>query len=348
MWLKSIKLYQFRNFLERDFSFSPLLTIIIGENARGKTNLLEAIYCLSEGTGFREEKEEELLMIDKKKGHIEGVLVEKDEEFIFQINFSKEDILVKKRYFINRNEKKLFFFKKESIKTVLFSPEQLEIITGSPEKRRQYFNQIISYYDPIYKKKLNNYQRALKRRNRILETVNDQNKLKEELVFWNEYMEEQAEYIFKKRQAYVNFLNLFPQLDSYQFYIDYQPDIFNQTRLKEVFFNEQHYKKTLIGPQKDDFQILINNHQEKKNIHLFGSRSQQRLAIFWLKMNEIRFYEQERKKRPLILLDDIFSELDYKNKKLVLGLVENYQTVLTTSEPEIINLTNLKEKVIKI
>ena len=103
----------------------------------------------------------------------------------------------------------------------------------------------------------------------------------------------------------------------------------------------------MIGPQKDDFQINQKN-ESAKNLHHFGSRSEQRLAIFWLKFNEIKYLEEKFKNRPLLLLDDVFSELDVKNKKLIIDLVKKYQTVVTTTEIELLELADVPKSIIKL
>ena len=348
MWLKKISLVNFRNFKEKSFVFNPFLTIIIGENAKGKTNLLEAIYCLTTGKGFREHKENELIFFGEKKAKIEGIFEEKDQKFTYEIIMEKIDDEIKKIYLIDRSKKNLFQFKKEIAKVVLFSPDQLEIITGSPEKRREYFDRFLSENDREYKKKLNNYQQALRKRNKLLEKYEKMNNdFSEELSFWNSYLTEQSVYLFEQRQRYCQFLNKHFSLDGKHFFIDYQPSLINTDKFKEVFEEEIKYRRTLVGPQKDNFFIFLKNDKEK-NIHLFGSRSEQRLALFWLKINEINFYEENFKIRPILLLDDIFSELDFNNRSLILRLIKNYQSILTTTEIEVIKIEEGVRSVIKI
>lgn len=348
MWLKKINLFNFRNFKEKTFIFNPFLTIIIGENAKGKTNLLEAVYCLITGKGFREHKESELIFFGEKKAKIEGVFEEKDQKFICEIIMEKIDEEIKKIYFIDRSKKNLFQFKKEIAKVVLFSPDQLEIITGSPEKRREYFDRFLSENDREYKKKLNNYQQALRKRNKLLEKYEKtNNNFLEELSFWNSYLIEQSNYLFEQRYNYCRFLNKHFSLEGKHFFIDYHPSLINKEKFKEIFNEELKYRRTLIGPQKDNFFIFLKNTNEK-NIHLFGSRSEQRLALFWLKMNEINYYEEKLKIRPILLLDDIFSELDFNNRSLILKLIKKYQTILTTTEIDVIKIEEGVRSVIKI
>ena len=348
MWLKKITLFNFRNVKEKTFIFNPFLTIVIGENAKGKTNLLEAVYCLITGKGFREHKENELIFFGEKKAKIEAVFEEKDQKFVYEIIMEKSGEEIRKTYLIDHSKKSLNQFKKTITKAVLFFPDQLSIITGSPEERRGYFDRFLSENDTQYKSKLNNYQNALKKRNKLLEkheTTN--NHFLDELSFWNNYLIEQSDYIFQKRRHYCQFLNKHFSLNGKDFFIDYQPNLINEEKFKAVFNEELRYRRTLIGPQKDNFFIFLKNEKEK-NVHLFGSRSEQRLALFWLKINEINFYEENFKIRPILLLDDIFSELDFNNRLLILKLIKKYQTILTTTAIEIIRIEEGTRSVIKI
>ncbi len=344
MLLKQIGLHNFRNFEEKSFVVNPFLTIIIGENARGKTNLLEGVYVILHGEGFRESKEEELIRLNKNSTSIEGIFGEESGQFIYRITLNKGEGGVGKHFFIDKTKKKQNQYLQGQIKAVLFSPEQIEIIIGSPATRRNYFDRLISYYDYEYKKKLDNYENALKRRNKILEKHRDENQLEEELSFWNTYLLEQAEYIAKGRSEYVKYLNQNQKLDAKEFSIQYVKNEFSQERLINFFEEEKKWRRTLIGPQKDDFQI----YEEEKNVHHYGSRSEQRMAVFWLKMNEIRYHEQTKGKKPILLLDDVFSELDIHNKKIILDLIKKYQTLVTTTEREVIALAEVPNTIIRL
>jgi len=340
MILKNISLVNFRNFKDDSFDFSPLLTVIIGDNSKGKTNLLESIYFIITGSGFREEKEEELISFEKEEMSAISVFTETSAKNIYQIKIIKKNNLVNKIFFINKTIKKHIFYQRDLPGVVLFTPEQINVITGPPSEKRSYFNKQISLHDFEYKKHLNNYENAVKKRNKILEKHTNIESLVEELSFWNDYLEKEASYITKKRQSYVDFLNDHQTLDSKKFSIIYEKNEFNASRLKQVFDKEKTIRKTMIGPQKDDFKILINNGDIEKDIDRFGSRSEERMAIFWLKINELKYYEI-MKKKPILLLDDIFSELDEKNQEIIISLIDKYQTVLTTTEKRVEKLIKL-------
>ena len=347
MLLKQIILSNFRNFADEKFVFNPFLTIIIGENARGKTNLLESIYLISHGEGFRESREDELIKFEQKSSEVQAVFASGDENFLFHMMIKRTDVGVNKIFSLNKARKKYFQYQKETAKTVLFSPEQIEIMLGPPEKRRRYFDNLLSSFDIVYKKRLTNYENALRKRNKILGSYHNEKDLYEELIFWNTYLAEQASYLGHKRQRYVDFLNIHKKIDNKEFSIEYRKNEFNQKRLEENFELEKRYRKTVIGPQKDDFQISQKN-ESLKNLHHYGSRSEQRLAVIWLKFNEIKYFEEMFESKPLLLLDDIFSELDVKNKKLVIDLVKKYQTIVTTTEIELLELADVPKSIIKL
>ncbi|OGK47847.1 hypothetical protein A2963_03270 [Candidatus Roizmanbacteria bacterium RIFCSPLOWO2_01_FULL_40_13] len=347
MLLKKIHLKNFRNFGEEKFNFNPFLTIIIGENARGKTNLLEAVYLTSQSVGFRESREEELIKFAENIANIQAEYISTDSNFEFRVDFNKSDSTVRKVFSINGVKKRQYQYQEEVTKVVLFSPEQIEIMTGSPDKRRKYFNTLLSSTNYLYKKHLNNYEQALRKRNKILERFKYEQGFEDELIYWDDYLEKQAIYLVEKRQSYLDFLNKNNKIDSKSFSISYLKNVFNKKKLEEYFDLERRIKKTMIGPQKDDFQISEVDNSEK-NLHRFGSRSEQRLAVFWLKFNEIKYLEQIYGYRPLLLLDDIFSELDLRNKKLVIDLVKKYQTIVTTTEIKLLELADVPKSIIKL
>jgi len=353
MILKRVQLHNFRNISKQVFDLSPHLTIIVGENARGKTNMLESIHCIINGVGFRESKEEELILFDKVEAQLDGLFDKNEISYHFRILLRKDPLgKVLKNFFVQKVKKGSYSYKQEQTKCVLFAPEQIEIITASPDVRRDYFNTLISTFDLDYKKHLTNYEQALRKRNKLLEHSFNSSNLTEELSFWDIYLQKEAEYITNKRKEYSQFLSLHPHLDGKDFSIEYCANEFTFERLKEKKELELRVRKTLIGPQKDDWIIsLKNKNTNSKNIQKYGSRSEQRLGIFWLKINEIHYIEEKLEVHPLLLLDDVFSEFDHENKERIVRLIETYQTVMTTTEEGLVKEIEKRNKgsiVIKI
>ncbi len=348
MLLSKIHLTNFRNFSKANFTFSPFLTLIIGENAKGKTSLLEAIYTTVFGRGYRESREMELINWDQDTALVESIFTNRDDKTTFQIRLVKEENeRVKKQFYVNKTLKASFQYKNYQTKVVLFAPEHISILDGSPSTRRNYFDSVICEFDAEYRKRLRNYENAIRQRNKVLEFFRSDAQLAEELTFWNNYLLEHASYITKIRQKYINYLNDNTHVEGKEFAIEYLKDEFTQERLHEVYPLEKRIRKTAIGPQKDEFIISLKN-DRKKNVHLYGSRSEQRLAVFWLKLIEIKYFESILKIRPILLLDDIFSELDEHNKELVMKMIKEYQTIVTTTEEHLKDLAHIPEVIIKL
>lgn len=347
MFLKKLTVRNFRSFDQREFVLNPELTVVAGHNSRGKTNMLEAVYFILNGHGFREDREEELIKFEAKETSVSAVFDNDRGHDAYEIDIRYKNNLVQKTYFVNKTSKRKDGYSRDLIKAVLFTPDQINIIKGSPSLRREYFNKLLSVHDINYKKKLVNYEMALRRRNKVLEKHTGAQALKEELKFWNEYLIRESKYLVEKRTEYVAYLNQYRKIDSKEFSIAYLKNEFTEKRLLEVFEKERVIRKTMIGPQKDDFEITMFNGDISKNVHHYASRSEERLAVFWLKLNEVKFFEMIGNK-PILLLDDIFSELDLANKKIVLNLVEKYQTVATTTEEDLSREIKTKKTIIKL
>ncbi len=349
MKLKTISCINFRNFSKKDFDLNSPLTFIVGENARGKTNLLESVYFITMGEGFRDTKEEELINLDAFEAMVRADFENGKLTTHFQV-YIKESAAgtVDKIYTVNKTKKRSHQYLELSTRSVLFSPDQILIMIGPPDYRRTYIDKVVTSYDPEYKKRLHNYENALRRRNKILEHHVNVSALKEELSFWDVYLAEQASYITQAREDYIKFLNAHPIVEDREFEIEYMKNELTVARLEESFEKERLYRRTTIGPQKDDYVISQKEKERKKNLHHFGSRSEQRLAVYWLKLNEARVYEERHKVRPILLLDDIFSELDEHNKRLTLATIHDYQTIMTTTESKMAEVVKKENKIIEL
>lgn len=344
MQLDSIEIKNFRNFLKQNFKFNSKLTIIYGKNSIGKTNLLESIYFALKGYGFREKKEEELINENHIETDIKIFLTSVSDNKELRILLQKNGESIIKNYLVNRIKKISREYSKNSYPVVIFSPNLIFVIDGDTSERRDFIDKIISSFDIVYKKRLANYETGLRKRNKILEIENNIEKLNLQLKFWDKFLIENADYITKKRYEFVDFLNSNPKIDTKHLNIKYEPKIISETTLKETFQKQLYVKRTLVGPQRDTYEIFINN----KNVHKYGSRSEQRLGLFWIILNEIKLYENTLKIKPIILLDDIFSELDIDNKKIILNLIKDHQTIMTTTEKEIIKEVNHEHEIISL
>jgi len=346
MILKSISFYHFRNFDKKQFKISPYLTAIFGNNAKGKTNLLEGIYFILKGEGFRESREEQLIIFDQSNGFVEAKLEERktNNKNNLRIDLTKNDLGLNKTYFLEKTKKGRHSYLKNLIPVVLFSPEQIEVIDRTMSIRREYFDKFLSGIDSEYKKRLTNYSQALRKRNKILELGFNNQNIEQELDFWNKYLIDQGLYLISKRTEYIRYLNSNKIIDSKEFLIEYKESYLSLDRFNKYFNKELLVRKTLIGPHRDEYHIfIVNKSSPKKNIHVYGSRSEHRLGLFWLKINELKYLERFFKKKPILLLDDIFSELDHSNQKLIFNLIGDYQTVVTSTEKKLVKLIDLSD-----
>lgn len=337
MVLSKIALHNFRNIHHAAYELHPHMTVIRAANAMGKTNILEAIHVLCLGHGFREDHEVELVRMGQSQASVEGNVHEKKGEAQERrgvMLMADSTSRVKKTYLIEKAKKAARTYTQTGVRAVLFAPEQIEILTGSPERRRHYLNVILSSYDPEYKKRLTNYEQALRRRNKLFATIEDEWQLEEELQFWNTYLIEQASYVTLQRKLYIEHLNGTGELESKQFICEYIPNEFSAAHLAKTGSKEIAARRTLIGPQKDDFQLKLYDSRIEsfKLIDIYGSRSEQRLGIVWLKRGEIIYALERSSRPPLVLLDDVFSEFDDENRELVMCVISPYQTIATTTE----------------
>ncbi|MEK7177436.1 MAG: DNA replication and repair protein RecF [Patescibacteria group bacterium] len=346
MFLTNISFHNFRNFIDKQFKINPNLTAIFGDNAQGKTNLLEGIYFILKCEGFRESKEEQLIIFNEKNGYVDAKIEDKKNKDIsnLRIDLTINDLSLTKTYFLEKTKKGRYSYLKNLIPVVLFSPEQIEIIDRTMSIRREYFDKFLSGINSEYKKRLTNYNQALRKRNKILESGFNSQNLDAELDYWNKLLIDNGSYLIFKRKEYTAYLNSNKTIDSKEFSIEYKESPLSLDRFNESLPKELLIKRTLIGPHRDEYNIfMIDKSSVKKNIHMYGSRSEQRLSLFWLKINELKYLEDFFKKKPILLLDDIFSELDHNNQKLIFNLIGNYQTVVTSTEKKLTKLINLSD-----
>jgi len=350
MFLQSVYLQGFRSFADKNsFQLHPKFTLIIGPNSVGKTNLLEALYCLSYGQGFREKKTDELINQKHKDAVLEAILQNQSHSDKLLLRLHRLDGVVTKTGFVNQMRRSLRDFLKRSLNAVLFQPDDLLIISHTPDLRRGYFDKVLGSVDFGYLQARRNYSRGLYKRNKLLE--NSQNLVENELInligFWDDYLAKQAKLLQDKRQAVVADFNQHMSLNGLDFKIEYQPNRFLPAQEKTQFQQELRVRRTLSGPQLDEFVFYKLNHQPKV-LSQYGSRSEQRLCVLWLKINELRFIEQQTGQKPILLMDDIFSELDLENSRRILQVAKEYQTVVTTAHQDILPLLKRHTKELSI
>lgn len=345
MKINSVTLNGFRSHIKRKFSFSPGITVVVGDNAKGKTNLLEAVFVLSTGKSFRADHDRDMINFEKEMVRIEAVVnrervdgeKEKTEENI-ELNLIITCGMVMniptplKKYEINGVGKSGINFV-GILKTVLFWPEDLELVTDSPGRRRKYLDFILTQVDREYRRNLLSYEKAVRQRNRVLEAIRDEGAHPTQLIFWDQLIIKAGQYLSHKREEFINFINQTKSQKYHgeipEFQLEYDKSEISQARLLQYKEEEVASGNTLVGPHRDDFQFLK---EERKNLSQFGSRGEQRLGILWLKIGELSYIETVSSQKPVLLLDDIFSELDHEHRKLIFDMIGTHQTIMTTTD----------------
>ena len=345
MILTNLKLKNFRNYNDLDLTFNKKINIFIGNNAQGKTNILESIYVLSLTKSHRTNKDLYLIKQNSLFTKIIGTINDND-------IINKYEVLINengKRVSINDKPLKKVSEYLSKINAIMFCPDDLEIIKGSPQERRSFFNISISGFNNNYVRYLNEYNKILKTRNEYLKNYEIVNKdyldvLTNKLIDLNIY-------IYNERKKYVETINKYLKdiykditgkeniILKYDSFMDNDDRNELEDKFNMVYNNELFQKVTLLGVHKDDFSIFIDD----VKINNYGSQGQHRIAILCLKLAEIKIYEEEYNKKPILLLDDIFSELDSTKKTNIIKFIKNDLQVFITST----DLNNIDKKIIK-
>jgi len=333
MLLTTLTLSQFRNYSKSTFDLHTT-TIIIGDNAIGKTNILEAIALLSCGKSFRAEQDHDAIQFGQDFAKVSAVVGKPGNETYLDAIFAKSARGFSKKFLVNKVPKRQADFV-GNLPTTIFTPQDIEMITASPSSRRRYIDAILYQSSKTYRLAHTVYEKALKARNRLLRDIRDEKKSyrKEEFTYWNDLLLEHAEVITTQRQELIEYLNT-AHKELFQIFITYDHSKMTVERLEKYHSAELAAGITLIGPQRDDFLLLLE--KTKHPISEFCSRGEQRLTVIQLKMLEIQYLEKSLSERPILLLDDIFSELDQKNIERIINLIPYQQTIITTTHEEFI------------
>lgn len=333
MILKALKLTNFRSHKSKVFDFSPT-TIIIGPNTTGKTNILEAINFLSRGKSFRAELDRDIIREGAEFARIEAQAEEGSERTNLTAILSNQKGYLSKKFLVNNVARRQADFV-SNFTSALFTPHDIELITESPSTRRRYIDSVLYQTDKKYRISLSNYEKALKRRNRMLYDIRERKKdyKRADFEYFEKILIENGQFLTLKRKEFVDFVND-AKKDIFDFIIYYDKSEISLERLFKYHFEEQAAGVTLVGPQRDDFIFYFPKSQKK--ISEFGSRGEERLTIFQLKVLETSYLLQETNHTPVLLLDDIFSELDDENIHKIFDLLPNQQTILTTTHKEFV------------
>ena len=338
----------YRNYDELILDFNDNLNIIIGDNAQGKTNLLESIYVLAVTKSFLSINDKNLIMFDSRYSLVKGSLNNNTSFDELEVLISEAGKIVK----INKKEIKKLSDYISKLNVIIFSSDSIRIFKDSPMSRRKYFNIQISQINKIYLSNLSNYNLLLRQRNEFLKIIdihkkNDMDYLD---VLDEKYINLSLN-IYDYRKKYIDLVNkyidnIFYSITGikelklvYSSNIDgFDKDLFKD-KLRSNLNREIQYKSTFLGPNRDDYFFELGG----KNLSLYGSQGQIRSAVFALKLAEVKLFTDVLSDTPILLLDDIFSEIDItKRNNIVKYLSNEVQTIVTTTDIE-----NIEEKIRK-
>jgi DNA replication and repair protein RecF len=349
MFLKSIKLTNFRNYSALDFSFETPITVLVGDNAQGKSNFLEAVYFLATAKSTRAERDEELIKSGEEVLRVEGEVenaelkMQKPELTNLEIAMQLQEGRLTKRVKVNGIARRVVDYS-QNLAAIYFAPEDINLVRGSPSLRRDHIDSVLSQVDKEYKRTLGKYEDVLIRKNRVLKVVRDEDVPIDQLFFWLDQQINLGEIITRKRRDFFEFLNTAEKKFG-EFEYQYIESPVTKERLNEYQSREIDSASSLIGPHRDDFRFQLGERvkampagrqgegeSEGRDLAKYGSRGEQRTAVLDLKITEMDFMEDALGDRPILLLDDIFSELDHDHAEHVIKLAALQQTIITAVE----------------
>ncbi len=336
MRLLYLKLQNFRNYQAIDFPFKKQVTVLTGENAQGKTNFLESIYLLATTKSIKADKDEELIKQGENFLRVEGQ-IENSEEINLEVAMLIQNEKLTKKTKVNGIPRRSIDYC-VNLAVVFFTPENINIVSGSPSLRRYHIDQTLSQTDREYKKTLTSYENIVVRKNRILKAIQEGMARKDQLTYWIDQQIVLGNLLTQKRQFYFDQINASEKKFGPFKYL-YKPSEITLERWKEYESKEIASANSLIGPHRDDFGFFYQD----RDLSKYGSRGEQRTAVLDLKFSEVEFIESRLSQRPVLLLDDIFSELDTAHRQHVIDLAFQQQTIIASVDWDEVLADALKE-----
>lgn len=332
MILKSVALSHFRNYSDLYLEFDQGTNILYGDNAQGKTNVLESVYVSGTTRSHKGSKDKELIQFGQEEAHIRTMVEKKGKLYQIDMHLKKNR---SKGIAINkipiRKASELFGI----LNIVFFSPEDLNIIKNGPSERRRFLDFELCQLDKIYLFHLTNYNKILSQRNKLLKDVNFKPELKDTLSVWDAQLVSYGTKIIAARKEFITQLNeiIFGMHKKIsggkeELLVSYEPDVEEGQLEVELLRNQEKDLKfgmTSVGPHRDDMCFLIHG----IDIRRFGSQGQQRSCALSLKLSEIELVKSSIQDTPVLILDDVLSELDSSRQNFLLNSIHDIQTIIT-------------------
>lgn len=343
MKLLSLSVRNYRNLCDATFDISGDSIGLVGENGQGKTNLLESIYLFSSGDAWRGDEDADVIRFGESFARIDGTFFDEDTmELSLFLEKQEHTNRLKKQYLVNGISRKKETLTSQ-VAVVLFHPEDIQIVNGSPSSRRALLDACISEAFPYYRRVVSQYGKVITSRNRLLDAIREGVAKENQLEYWTDSMVRLGSEIYLYRYRFFSFIS--KKLEDYG--VAYNPHIVCDcdssdgeflSTMEKVYAQRAHTNiekeiKSAIsqyGPHKDDYNFLIG----ERDIGRFGSRGEQRAVLFAFKKAHVSYIEEVRKMKPILLLDDIFSEFDSKHRDTLAVLCAGYQTFVTGTEEQ--------------
>jgi DNA replication and repair protein RecF len=332
LYVKSLDLLNFRNYEKLSLTLDPGINIFYGANAQGKTNILEAVYLAGTSKSHRGTRDRDMIRMGESEAHIRMHVDKNDSDYRIDMHLRKNK---SKGIAIGgvpiRRAGELFGI----VNIVFFSPEDLNIIKNGPSERRRLVDRILCEIDRIYMSDLTQYGKCLNQRNRLLHDLYFNPSLESELPVWDEQLVNYGCRIIAKREEFVRMLEkiaseIHTELtgEKERLTLVYEPNVTVEEFADKVARSrdaDRKIKSTTVGPHRDDVCIKVND----MDLRLYGSQGQQRTTAISLKLSEIRIIEERIRNKPVLLLDDVLSELDRDRQNYLLGNIRDIQTLIT-------------------
>lgn len=332
MNIRSIELKNFRNYENLEISFDEGTNILFGDNAQGKTNILEAAYMSGTTKSHKGSRDKEMIRFGEEEAHLKTVVVRGGREYQIDMHLKKnraKGIAIDKIPIKKASE--LFGI----LNIVFFSPEDLNIIKNGPAERRRFLDSELCQLDRIYLADLTNYNKILVQRNKLLKDMIYRPSLSDTLLVWDMQLIETGKKIIRRRKQFVDELREIVSDIHYrisggkeELFLKYEPnidDIFFEDELSRAKEKDKKLCQTSVGPHRDDLLFSIGD----VDIRKYGSQGQQRTSALSLKLSEIELVRKSISDTPVLLLDDVLSELDSSRQNYLLNNISDTQTIIT-------------------
>jgi len=352
MYIKTLELKDYRNYNQLHMNFYNGVNILYGDNAQGKTNILESLYICGTTKSHKGSKDKEIIKLDKDESHIK-IFIEKDKvthKIDMHLKKSKPKGVAINGIPIKKSSE-LFGI----INFVFFSPEDLSIIKNGPSERRRFIDLELCQLDKVYLYHLSCYNKILIQRNNLLKQMSFNRKLLDTLSVWDVQLVEHGIKIMERRKLFIDQLkNIVSRIHNQlsgnkeNLILNYESNVTIENfyeKLENSLERDINLKMTNYGPHRDDISIFNGN----EDIRKFGSQGQQRTAALSLKLAEIEIVKQITKDNPILLLDDVLSELDRKRQNYLLNSIKDLQTIITCTGLEELIANRMKcDKIFKV